>query len=241
MSRRVQIGANYKLIQKATELKRIESEILRMHPKTEVTIEGSSEIAKGKIVEWFPNRKFFTVQWIKLPTDFQNQSGSTSGLRVFFKVQMFSTQVVFKSTTLRRINVETTEKTFPVYHYRIPEEIFQQERRGALRVPLESGSASICTNEGTFQILDLSITGAKISNSEKINTPPVGTEWKNARLFLGKHQVNGKEFKIKITRKNDDECTVQFKQITDQEKVLIKQYLIEALRIYCEKKFKSGT
>ncbi len=239
--RRIQVGANYKLIQKATELRRIEAEILRMPPKTEVTIEGTNEIAKGKIIEWFPNRKFFTVQWGKLPTHFAQQSGSKSGLRVFFKVQMFSTQIVFKSTTLRRIQLEESETQLPLYHYRIPEEIFQQERRGALRVPLENGMASIRSKEGIFNIVDLSVTGAKIFVPEKTPIPPAGTEWKSAQLFFGKHQVSSIQFKIKIVRKSDEECTVQFKQNTDFEKVQIKQFLIEALRIFYGKKFKSGT
>jgi len=241
MSRKVQLGSNYQQIKKASDISRIETEIVRMHPKTEVTIEGASDIAKGRIVEWFPKRKFFSVQWTKIPAGFAHQSGTKSGLRVFFKAQMFSTQIVFKSTTLRRLGAEETENGVMIYHYRIPEEIFQQEQRGALRVPIEEGTASIKTKQGDYDIIDLNVSGAKLRIPPSSIIPPSGTEWKGADLYIGDQKVNNIGFRVKIIRITNDECTIQFSKISDFEKIRIKQFLIEALRTYCAKQLKPRT
>ena len=54
MTRKINAEPNYTILQNAKEISRIEKEITQFTPKTEVTIEGSSEIATGRIVEWYP-------------------------------------------------------------------------------------------------------------------------------------------------------------------------------------------
>jgi hypothetical protein len=230
MSRKVHQDSNYGVVKGEQVLNRIEKEIIRLHPKAEVTIEGLSEIAKGTIREWFPKRKFFSVEWTKLPPDFATHTDSDSELRVYFKVNLFTTQILFKSFTLRRLGPSEVAEGMQVYHYRIPEEIYQQQSRGALRIPLPKKAATLETPDGNYELIDLSVTGAKLRPLENAKTPAIGKEWKSPTLWFKKHQVSGDEFKAKVTRKSEDYFAVQFSKITDHERIQIKQFLIEALK-----------
>lgn len=232
MTRKIHAEPNYTLLNNAREISRIEKEITQFQPKTEVTIEGSSDLATGKIHEWFPKRKFFSIKWMKLPKEFVRQTESKSGLRVFFKAHLFSTQVLFKSTTLRRLSVEETEDGSVIYHYRIPEQIYQQQRRGALRVPLFKKAAILVTPIGNFELMDLSVTGAKLKRHDPSIKPEIGQEYKTASLYLGKQKVNSKTFQVKFTRVAREWCAIKFTKISDLERTLIKQFLIESLRNY---------
>lgn len=231
MTRKINAEPNYTVLKNEKEMSRIEKEISQMQPKAEITIEGSSEIAHGKIVEWYPKRKFFSVKWSKLSKNFERQTETKSGLRVFFKAHLFSTQVLFKSTTLRRLSEEETQDGSIVYHYRIPDQIYQQQRRGALRVPLMKGAAILRTTFGNFELLDLSVTGAKLKRIPKVE-PPMGKELKTVELQLGKTTLSQKNLHVKFTRIASDWCAVGFTKITDLERTQIKQFLIEALRAY---------
>ncbi len=239
MSRKIHAEPNYTLLQNPREITRIEKEMNQFHPKVEVTIEGSSEIASGKIVEWYPKRRFFSVKWNKIPEAFEALTESKTGLRTFFKAHLFSTQVLFKSTTLRRLSEEETQDGSVIYHYRIPEQIYQQQRRGALRVPLVKKAAILITPIGSFELLDLSITGAKLRALDEEMEPLIGQEWKNVQLYFGKTKINTKNFHVKITRKTKDWCAIGFTKISDFERTQIKQFLIEALRAYYAEELRS--
>lgn len=238
MTRKVHSEPNYTLLQNPKEMARIEKEITQFQPKTEVTVEGLSEIASGRITEWYPKRKFFSVKWSKIPKNFERQTESKSGLRAFFKAHLFSTQVMFKSTTLRRLSEEETQDGSVVYHYRIPEQIYQQQSRGALRVPLTSGAATLCTPQGDFELLDLSVSGAKLKRIPKVE-PEIGKELKTVELYFGKKKISSSDFHVKFTRVASDWCAVTFSKISDFERTQIKQFLIEALRIYYEEELRT--
>ena len=231
MSRKIHTEPNYHILQNEKEIARIEKEITQFHPKTEVTIEGMSEIATGKIMEWFPTRKFFSVRWSRIPKAFAQHTDSKSGLRVFFKAHLFSTQVLFKSTTLRRLSEKESPDGSIIYHFRIPDQIYQQQRRGALRVPLARKAAVLVTPFGKFELLDLSVTGAKLRRIPNVE-PEQGKEFKTVELYLGKNKISSKNFHVKFTRVASDWCAVGFTKISDLERTQIKQFLIDALRSY---------
>lgn len=239
MTRKVHSEPTYTLIQNDKVMSRIEKEITQTRPKAEITIEGLSDIAHGKIVEWFPHRKFFAVKWTKVPDAFIKQTDTKTGLRVFFKAHLFSTQIMFKSTTLRRLSEEETTDGSVIYHYRIPEQIYQQQRRGALRVPLSKKTAILNTPIGRFELLDLSVTGAKLRPLDPEMEPHLGQEWKHVELQFGKDQLHAKTFHVKVTRVTKEWCAVTFSKISEYERIQIKQFLIEALRTYYAKELRS--
>jgi len=239
MSRKVHVEPNFGILKNEREIARIEKEISQFTPKVEVTIEGLSEIATGRITEWYPKRKFFAVKWNKIPEKFELQTESNSMLRVFFKAQLFSTQVLFKSTTLRRLSAQETQDGSVTYHYRIPNQIFQQQRRGALRVPLTKEAGILTTPIGVFEVLDLSISGAKVRALGDDMNPEIGQEWKKTELYLAKKKITSKDFHIKVTRKTKDWCAIGFTKISELEKTQIKQFLIEALRTYYAEELRS--
>ncbi len=230
MSRKVHQEPNYGVVKSDDVLNRIEKEIIRLNPKVEVTLEGLSGIAKGIIREWFPKRKFFTVEWLKLPPDFAPHTDSNSELRVYFKVQLFTTQILFRSTTLRQLVPSEVGDGMQVYHYRVPEEIYQQQARGALRIPILKKSAKLETPDGTFELIDLSVTGARLRLLENEKLPHLNKEWKTATLILKKHRMNGEDFHVKVVRKEEDHLAVKFSKITDVERIQIKQFLMDALK-----------
>ena len=230
MSRKVNVEPNFALLQNAKDISRIEKEITQMQPKTEVSIEGSSELATGRIIEWFPRRHFFSVKWNKVSASFVHQTESKSGLRAFFKTSLFSTQILFKSTTLRRLSEAETPDGSIVYHYRIPEQVYQQQRRGALRVPLIKKAATLVTPMGRFELLDLSVTGAKLRALDEDMEPSIGQELKTSELYFGKKKMSSKTFQVTFSRVTKDWCAVKFTKISELEQVQIKQFLIEALK-----------
>ena len=239
MSRKIHVEPNFTILKNEREISRIEKEITQFSPKAEVTIEGSSEIATGRIIEWFPRRKFFSVRWTKLPEGFEHQTETNSDLRVFFKAHLFSTQVLFKSSTLRRLSEEETTDGSIIYHYRIPEQIYQQQRRGALRVPLAKKAATLVTPLGKFELLDLSVTGARVLPLDEEKNLIAGKEWKTVELYFGKKKITTKDFHVKLTRITKDWCAIGFTKISDLERTQIKQFLIEALRTYYAEELRS--
>jgi hypothetical protein len=116
------------------EKEKLQKEIQKIKPPIEISIEGFSEVAKGRIMDWNAQRKLFTVAWSKKSEKFDEMTDKQTGLRAFCKSQLFSTQLIFKTTTVRHLDDGT-------YHYRIPTQWFKQQRRGALRVPIHHGTA----------------------------------------------------------------------------------------------------
>ncbi len=212
-------------ISEENDLISVQREILKVKPKVEVTIEGMPEMAKGRITEWHPPRKFFAVEWDKKTDAFSDQVESRAELRVFFKAHLFSTQLIFKTVTVRRFSDS-------VYHFRIPEQLFKQQQRGALRVPIRSKSATLSTPEGDFEIVDLSVGGAKLKVIERNNRVRLGSTLMNCELKLGRKKLRPENFGIKITAENEASIGCRFSGLEALDKALIKEFLMEALRIY---------
>ena len=227
--RRVHLAPNYSEVEDKKELTRVMKEIQRFKPRVEVTLTGGTEIAKGRITEWHPARYFFAVTWDTKSKAFAAKTESSSDLQVFFKTQIFTTQLVFKTKTVRMLDEQT-------YHYRIPEQIFQQQRRGALRVPMQGLTSSaratfICT-AGEFPILDLSVSGAKFEfESKKIKA---GSILRSCSLKLGKQTITTPDFEARVTGTQGSFIGVKFLGLETEEKTKVKQFLIEALKNYFE-------
>ena len=217
---------SFGLLDNPKKLSTVHKEIEKFKPEVEVSIEGLPEFAMGHIVEWYPSRKFFVVQWTKKSALFDKKTESESGLRVFFKSNLFSTQVLFKSTTVRR---EEDSKT----HYRIPEQIYQQQKRASLRVPIINDDARIEIAQGNFAILDLSMNGAKVQIPEKLFTrEAVGTSILIRTLLLGKSKIKQTNFSAKIVNVQAKSMGLLFSEVTPANEIIIKQFLVEALRLF---------
>jgi hypothetical protein len=224
-SRRVHLSPTYSLIETDADLASVEREIIKVKPRVEITLEGMDEIAKGKIIEWHPRRHFFSVQWEKRSEAFADRIESKADLRAFFKGQLFSTQLVFKSVTVRRLSDD-------VYHFRIPEQMYKQQRRGALRVPITTRNAALVTKFGEFEILDLSAGGAKLKLARPNPKVQVGSSLLNCELKLGRKKISGENFGVKITSENETTLGCRFAGLETADLVTIKHFLMEALRIY---------
>lgn len=224
-SRRIHLAPTFQLIHEGKEMLAIEREIAKLKPETEITLEGMTEIAKGKIVEWHPQRHFFVVKWEKKSTAFEQKIESRSELRAFFKAKLFSTQLVFKTMTVRRPSED-------VYHFRIPEQLYQQQQRGALRVPIITKNATLITPQGEFEILDLSVGGAKLKLVKPNAKVRLGTTLMNCELKLGRKKISNENFGVKITFEGETSLGCRFAGFDSEDKVLIKQFLVESLRTY---------
>lgn len=213
-------------------LQRIEREIIKIHPKCEVTVEGHSEINKGTITEWYPQRKFFSVTWNKLSPKFSERINEEANLRVFLKVRLFTTQIIFKTVALRRVNEDC-------FHFRIPSEIFQHQLRAALRVPLRSSNPlQIATSLGQFKILDLSVGGAKVSlpsQNRKIPKPQTTL----IKSYFTHPSLKDFQFNIKVTNVQADSdpptSGFRFLDLPKEAQSLLKQILIEELQAFYKK------
>jgi hypothetical protein len=223
-TRRIQESPSLVLIENLKELNQVQLEIQKMAPKTEVSVEGLSQMAHGKIVSWDLKRKIFSVRWEKKPEAFAEQTESQTGLRAFFKCTLFSTQLFFKTTVVRRLEDGT-------YHYRIPGQIFKHQKRGALRVPLLPGTATFHTAQGNFELIDLSISGAKLKHQKSRFLPISLTR---CELVLNGRSVSFSGFEAKITRQETDFFACKFQTLPESVKTEIKLFLIEALRTFYE-------
>jgi hypothetical protein len=218
----VHLSPTYTLIETDRDLVAIEREIAKVKPVSEITLEGLTEIAKARIIEWHPSRHFFAVEWQKKPESFGHTIESRSNLRAFFKAHLFSTQLVFKSMAVRRINEN-------VYHFRIPEQIYKQQRRGALRVP--TTNASLIAPQGEFEILDLSVGGARLKRVPGSRVR-IGSSLLDCELKLGRKKIANENFGVKITSETETGFGCRFSGLEAADQVAIKQFLMEALRTY---------
>ncbi len=223
-TRRVHEAPSFSLVENKDEIASIEKEIKKLRAPVEVSIEGISEVAKGYIADWNRDRKFFIVKWEKRSENFSEITNSKTGLRVFFKVRLFSTQIIFKTETVRRLEDGT-------FHYRIPQELYKQQRRGALRVPLKAGSVKLKSKEGTYELLDLSVGGAKLKTPK--NAPRIGV-FTGCSLDLMGMKVSTPEFQATLTYLDPQSIGVRFSGLNDECKTVMKQFLIDALRAYYE-------
>lgn len=225
-TRKVKLEPSFKPVESEREFKTLGDEICKIRPVAEISLEGLSEMAKGKILDWQPARKFFTVEWVKKSEKYDLRTEKNPGLRTYFKLQLFTTQLVFKSTTVRRVDDDHS-------HFRIPEQLFHQQMRGALRVPLISGKAVLRTPRGEFTLLDLSAGGAKIAlpHSSKL---AMGMEMSPCELRLGSLKISSPSFTVKVARTSDGIAGVRFSGLEEKHNMTIKQFLIDALKTYYE-------
>ena len=224
MSRTTHTSPTFQLLETETEINALAREIQKIKPKVEVTVEGRSELAKGRIIEWHAARKFFVVEWDKKSDAFSDHTNSRADLRAFFKGQLFSTQLMFKSIAVRRLNDD-------VYHFRIPEQMYKQQRRGALRVPIIARNATLITPQGDFEIVDLSVGGAKFkpNGTAKIR---LGSTLLHCELKIGRKKISPEHFGVKVTSESETTFGCRFAGLETADQVLIKQFLMEALRQY---------
>ena len=219
--RRIEEKPSFAEVDSVIERDKLLKEILKIKPKVEVSIEGHSEIAKGRIIEWSTTRKLFTVKWDSKSTKFDQATNTQTGLRVFFKALLFSTPLVFKTTTVRHLPDGN-------YHYRIPQQMFKQQKRGALRVPLSSGKGVLNTREGRFRLLDLSVGGASFKIEKGFKT----TRFTACELILDGMRIRTPEFEAQATYVATSHLGVRFSGLNENVKTQIKQFLVEALRAH---------
>ncbi|MBS1958944.1 MAG: PilZ domain-containing protein [Bdellovibrionales bacterium] len=228
------LSPSFKPVETEKEVTVLGAEIRKVRPVAEITLEGLNDLAKGKITDWQPARKIFTVQWVKKSESFDKMTEDHPGLRAYFKLQLFTTQLVFKSSTVRRM-------TEDISHFRIPEQLFHQQMRGALRVPVTPGKASILTPRGEFPLIDLSVGGAKVRLPEGSRIT-AGIELQSCELKIGTLKINAPDFLVKVTRVNKVGSEgaetliagLRFSGLADRHKTAMKQFLIDALKSYYE-------
>ncbi len=224
--RKAYSAPSYTVYENENEIALLVHEIKKMQPRVEITLENFPEVAKGRITEWHEGRKFFTVKWDEKSEAFDKKIESSSGLRAFFKGKLFSAQILFKSTTVRRLTDE-------LYHYRIPDQIYKQQRRAALRVPLAPSAAKLVTPRGEFSLLDLSVSGAKLrSNRKKIPPEYFNVILENCALYFGKRKIDHSDFSVRISRVEADFVGVKFQGLSKRDQMAIKQFLMESLRTF---------
>jgi hypothetical protein len=135
-------------------------------------------------------------------------------------------QILFKCELIRRLPDGT-------YQYRVPQRIYKNQKRTALRVPLASGAGLIRTPKGSFAILDLSVAGARIelpiSESKKLH------QIEKCSLILGGRKFTPPEFGITLTSRQDEFAGCRFHGLNEGIHVEIKQFLIEALHDFFKK------
>ena len=228
-TRKVHLAPTYAAVDSKKKLDILEKEIVRLKPEVEVTLAGGSDVAKGRIVEWFSQRHFFSVEWKTKSENFDHQTEKDSEIRAYFRVKMLSTQLVFKCWTARRVNEN-------LYHYRVPEEIFQQQRRGALRVPVTKNTARLFTAQSDFEILDLSVGGLRLKIPATSKLKP-GSLIRNCKLKLGKEVIAPPLMEVSITSLSKNEAGEltaggRFHGLTSADRARIKPFLVEALRLH---------
>jgi c-di-GMP-binding flagellar brake protein YcgR len=226
MTRKRDLAPSFKPVETERETKMLGGEIRKIRPVAEITLEGLKDTAKGRIQDWQPTRKLFTIEWIKKSASFDQLTEKSPNLRAYFKTQLFTTQLVFKSSTVRRIDDEHS-------HFRIPEQLFHQQMRGTLRVPLISGRAILRTPKGEFTMLDLSVGGAKVILPDTANVE-TGVELGPCELRIGTFRIAGPTFMVKVARTAQGVAGVRFVGLEERHKTLIKQFLIDALKTYYE-------
>ncbi|NDG84876.1 MAG: hypothetical protein EBX52_07545 [Proteobacteria bacterium] len=229
-TRRIHQAPTYTLLHEPKILDRVLLEVKKLKPAIEVSVENCTALAKGRIVDWNLDKKLFTVSWGNLPEVFAEAAGRLTGQRSFFKVQTFTTQLVFKAEVIRRLPDGT-------YQYRTPAQIYQTQKRGALRVPLTPGLVKIASPKGIFPVLDLSTAGAALKIPESLSKSLHRIE--ECTLILGTRKIHTPDFGITFTRRLPERTGCRFHGLNEAIHIEIKQFLIEALhRFFKEQKGK---
>ncbi len=230
ITRKLFTAPTYALLDNPKIRNRIILEVRKLKPEVEVSVEGCPDLARGKIIEWNEKNKLFTVHWKSVPDAFALQTGSQTGLRSFFKTHVFTTQLLFKTEIVRRMDEAH-------YQYRIPEAFYQNQRRKALRVPLPAGTAWLASDRGSFPILDLSVSGAALKI--RADQFPEVLKLENCELILRNKRIGTPQFGITFTRRGEDQAGCRFHGLNEGIHVEIKQFLFEFLQVYFKDKTQS--
>ncbi len=198
------------------------AEINKIKPESSISFEGFTSTHRAKITRWHADRKYFSVTFESaLGKDIQKKIDHQIGLRTFFRVKLISTQLIFKATVVRIINANTLE-------LRVPDTLYHQQRRGALRIPLKSNHAVFSSELGLFKVLDLSTTGLRVEHLSGKKEIFVGRELFQTQLKLKKESVFIMD--AKISNVTSTGFGIRFIGLAQAEKVRLKQILIEALQ-----------
>ena len=225
--RRVHEAPSFTRVENSKDYEKLIHEMIKLKPEVEVSIEGTHEVQKGRLIEWNESRKLFTIKWEKKSEKFHQMTGSQAGLRNYFKVKLFTSQLVFRAEAIRRLPDGT-------FHYRFPQDLYKQQKRSTLRVPLPRGSGKLKANEGTFLIEDLSVGGAKIIfDPKKFKSLHQLT---GCELYLDGWVISTPEFEATLTHRNGQGSGTRFSGLNESVRTEIKQFLIEALRTYYREK-----
>ncbi|MBU6153440.1 MAG: hypothetical protein KGP28_03980 [Bdellovibrionales bacterium] len=225
-SRKVHQAPTFVRVDEGQEIKRIILELQRLTHPAEVTLENHPSVAKGKIIEWNEAKKLFTVEWSELTREFFLKSGEKTGIRAFFKVNLVSFPVLFKCELVRRLPDET-------FQYRTPVQFFKNQRRAALRVPLEPGAGKLKTHHGTFPVLDLSTSGARVAIPESLSRSIHVLD--GCSLILSGKKIQSPDFGVRITTRLKESAGCRFHGLNEALHIEIKQFLMEALHDFFQK------
>lgn len=226
-NRKLQVAPNYAPVQLKEEIILFGKEIEKLQPKVEVSLQESTELANGNIIVWDTKRKFFRVHLPKRSPAFDDCLDKDATQPAYFKVHLLSSQIVFKAIAVRKFTGNS-------FDFRMPEEVYKQQRRGAMRVPTLDLNlkARITLKIGkqaevfTARVIDLSITGAKLRAIGKFPRIPQMSEVEFELLIPGKVI----EFKSKVAHSNEEIMGCRFAGVSADQRVIIKQFLIEGLR-----------
>lgn len=221
-TRKVHQAPAFTRISNADGIRKIVLEIQKIHPPFEVSLEKHGALARGRIRHWDVTKKLFTVRWNAIDDSFVSASGERTGLRSFFKVKLFTTQLIFRTELIRRLPDGE-------FQYRIPQDFFQSQLRKSLRLPMPEGSAQIVCKQGVFAVLDLSSSGARIAISKKHSARLHQLD--SCVLILGRNQLSSPEFEVVLTHRNEDSAGGRFRGLNEPVHIAIKQFLIETLHL----------
>ncbi len=226
---------NFSLVKPGDERRKAILEIIKVRPNCEISIEGMSELATGKIVGWDPARKFFAVKWAKKSATFEQKIDSESGLRAFFKLNLFSKVVLFKTIALRQMEDGTV-------HFRAPETFYAHQRRNTLRVPLnDSFQVILSTPIGDFKVSDMSLGGAKFMFPSSLGkTLSIGRSVAPVHLAIpSEPELSTLRFSFRTTSVHPNAMGCKFTEMKRRHRELLRSFLIRALHDYFVKNFKS--
>lgn len=220
--RKVHQAPAFNRITRLDEIRRLVLEIQKLKPSFEVSVEGHPGLARGRIHHWDVTKKLFSVRWSEINEDFQNACGVRTGLRSFFKVKLFTTQLLFRTELIRRLRDGE-------YQYRIPPDLFQSQLRKSLRLPLPANQARLMCKQGVFPVLDLSVSGARLALAREQSAELHHLE--SCILVLGKTRIQSPHFEAILTHRGEDFAGCRFRGLNEALHVKIKQFLVECLHL----------
>lgn len=231
---KLHVAPTYSPVQLTEETKLIAAEIQKVSPLVELSLAESTALARGNIVLWDTTKKFFRVHRVKSPKAFEDELEKDALRPTYFKVHLLSSQLVFKAQVIRRSSELSID-------YQLPETIYKQQRRGAMRVPTTGLKARLEIGSGKSRVVipckvtDLSITGARLIPNGAMPKllPRMDAE---VELMIPERPTT---LICKIAYSSEEAIGCRFQNVTREALVPMKQFLIESLRLYFSKKVRT--